>query len=102
MVNDETLCAYIDGELEEVERQRLDKVIAVNPGIALRLEQLRRGDEALRASLMPDESPNVVRPQFGKRRIPAAWIDGASLGAPGGRKSHRGDRRDGRADAASE
>jgi len=60
MVNDETLCAYIDGELDADAHERLDRIIAVNPGIALRLEQLRRADDALRAALAPDEEPKVV------------------------------------------
>ncbi|MGE0741130.1 MAG: anti-sigma factor [Hyphomonadaceae bacterium] len=59
MVNDETLCAYIDGELDGEERARVDRLVLVNPGVALRLKQLRKADAVLRAAFCDDDAAIV-------------------------------------------
>jgi hypothetical protein len=56
--NDETLCAYIDGELAADERARLDQALATDPGLRERLEQLRGVTQLLQEELSaPDDEP---------------------------------------------
>jgi anti-sigma factor RsiW len=52
-ISDETLCAYIDGELDAGERARVEAALADDPEIAARIESLRRADSAIEAAFDP-------------------------------------------------
>lgn len=49
-LNDELLCAYLDGELAEAERAAFETALAADPGARLRLERLRAADQQLKAA----------------------------------------------------
>lgn len=49
-LNDELLCAYLDGELAEAERAAFEAALAADPGARLRLERLREADRQLKAA----------------------------------------------------
>lgn len=61
MVNDETLCAYIDGELDHAERMAVERQAAADPGVALRLRRLRDVDAVLREAF--GEPPAEAEPR---------------------------------------
>ncbi|MFC3076899.1 anti-sigma factor family protein [Phenylobacterium terrae] len=86
-LKDQALMAYVDGELDETQRQALEASIAGDPQLAREVERqraLRAGvqgafagvlDEpvpdrltALIAGEAADEAPLVLRPQFGARK----------------------------------
>ena len=49
-LNDELLCAYIDGELSDAERAAFETALAADPGATLRLARLREADEQMKAA----------------------------------------------------
>lgn len=49
-LNDEMLCAYIDGELDERQRQQVEDGLAADAGARLRLARMREADAQLRAA----------------------------------------------------
>lgn len=51
MVNDEILGAYLDGELDATARGEVERAVAENAGVALRLKRLQQADSALRQAL---------------------------------------------------
>lgn len=51
MVNDEILGAYLDGELDAAARTEIERVVAENGGVALRLKRLQQADSALRQAM---------------------------------------------------
>jgi len=51
-LNDEMLSAYLDGELDDRQRQLVDAHLAADPGARLRLARLREADARLRAAFM--------------------------------------------------
>ncbi len=53
-LNDETLSAYIDGELDDHQRQQVDEALAADPGARLRLARMREADARLRAAFPLD------------------------------------------------
>src|SRR5690606_25924738 len=55
---DAELVRYLDGELDEQGRARLESAIAAAPAVQARLEQLRRRGEALRERLR-EADPHV-------------------------------------------
>ncbi len=59
---DENLSAWLDGELDDAAVEELRAEIEERPGLAARLEQLRRVDEELRALPEP-----AVRPELAER-----------------------------------
>src|SRR5689334_7644998 len=52
-LNDELLCAYLDGELDEAMRARVAAVLDVDAGGRVRLERMRFADERLRRDIPP-------------------------------------------------
>jgi hypothetical protein len=55
-LNDETLSAYLDGELDEAQRKQVDALLATDPGASLRLARMRRADALLRAAFpLPED-----------------------------------------------
>ncbi|MGN7726345.1 anti-sigma factor family protein [Luteimonas sp. 22616] len=51
MPDDDTLQAYVDGELDEVQRRDVDACLAAQPALAARVAQWRRDAAGLRAAL---------------------------------------------------
>lgn len=49
-LNDETLSAYLDGELDEPQRRQVDALLATDPGARQRLARMQRADALLRAA----------------------------------------------------
>jgi len=49
-LNDEMLCAYIDGELDDRQRQQVEDGLAADAGARLRLARMREADAQLRAA----------------------------------------------------
>lgn len=49
-LNDELLCAYLDGELSDAERAAFETALAADAGARLRLERLREADAQVKAA----------------------------------------------------
>ena len=49
-LNDETLSALLDGELDAAQRQQVETALASDPGARLRLARMRTADEQLKAA----------------------------------------------------
>lgn len=49
-LNDETLSAYLDGELDEAQRRQVEALLAADPGARQRLARMQRADALLRAA----------------------------------------------------
>ena len=49
-INDEILCAYLDGALDAPTRAGVEAALDADPGARLRLENMRQADEALRSA----------------------------------------------------
>ena len=50
-LNDELLCAYIDGELDAGQRDQIEQALAQDAGGRLRLSRMRAADERLRVEI---------------------------------------------------
>ena len=50
-LNDELLCAYMDGELDAEMRARVERALVDDAGARVRLERMRLADERLRAEI---------------------------------------------------
>jgi anti-sigma factor RsiW len=48
-LNDELLCAYMDDELDAVQRERVSAALAADAGAQLRLQRMRDADRDLAA-----------------------------------------------------
>lgn len=58
-LNDELLCAYMDGELDAAARARVEQALLDDAGARVRLERMRVADERLRAEIpLPALQPN--------------------------------------------
>jgi hypothetical protein len=58
-LNDELLCAYMDGELEAEMRARVEQALIDDAGARVRLERMRVADERLKADIpLPALQPN--------------------------------------------
>ncbi len=51
-IDDETLAAYLDGELDAEQARRLEAVLEQDPALTARLRAWEQGDQALRLALM--------------------------------------------------
>ena len=57
-ISEETLSAYIDGELSSNERLAVDQALADSPDLRAELNALKSADEIARAAFIPvDEAP---------------------------------------------
>ena len=50
-LNDELLCAYLDGELDPETRARVEQALVDDAGARVRLERMRVADERLKAEI---------------------------------------------------
>ena len=50
-LNDELLCAYMDGELDAGMRARVEQALIDDAGARVRLERMRAADERLKADI---------------------------------------------------
>jgi anti-sigma factor RsiW len=58
-LNDELLCAYMDGELDPQMRVRVEQALVEDAGARVRLERMRAADERLKAEIpLPAVQPN--------------------------------------------
>lgn len=58
-LNDELLCAYMDGELDPEARARVEQALVDDAGARVRLERMRAADERLKAEIpLPALQPN--------------------------------------------
>lgn len=58
-LNDELLCAYMDGELDAAMRARVEQALVDDAGARVRLERMRVADERLKAEIpLPVLQPN--------------------------------------------
>lgn len=58
-LNDELLCAYMDGELDPATRARVEQALVDDAGARVRLERMRVADERLKAEIpLPALQPN--------------------------------------------
>ncbi|WP_143742930.1 anti-sigma factor [Maricaulis sp. W15] len=53
MIDDETLIAFLDGELDEAEMERIAVAIDADPALTDRLERLQLSDQAVRETYQP-------------------------------------------------
>lgn len=58
------LHAYLDGELEAADRQRIEAYLAANPAERSRVESYRRQKALLKAALQHDDHASVSSPRF--------------------------------------
>lgn len=56
-LNDELLCAYLDGELDETARTQLTRALETDAGGRVRLERMRVADARLRREMPPQSRP---------------------------------------------
>jgi hypothetical protein len=54
-LNDELLCSYLDGELDEAARARVAAALEIDAGGRVRLERMRTADQRLRREIPPQE-----------------------------------------------
>lgn len=60
--SDEDLTAYLDGELDDVEADRIERLAAADPAIRLRIDRLAAVDERLRSAFpVEPEEPAIQR-----------------------------------------
>lgn len=86
-LNDEILCAYLDGELDPQASARVRDALAADPGARLRLERLRNADAALRDTLPLPAADALLATLAGRARASASprrsalipWAVAASL-----------------------
>ena len=72
-MDDHMLMAFVDGELDEVGRARVERAVAEDPALKARLEQQRRLRERLAAHYRPtmeEEVPERFRAMLGTNVIP--------------------------------
>jgi anti-sigma factor RsiW len=74
-IDDETLIAYVDGELDEAETRRIEAAIARDPEAAVTVRALREGAAALHAAFaapmreaVPERLRDTVNREFSARR----------------------------------
>ena len=90
-LNDELLCAYMDGELDAEMRARVEKALIDDAGARVRLQRMRVADERLKAEIpLPALQPNdplsarildgkpVVRPSLRLGAVITALAAGAA------------------------
>jgi hypothetical protein len=91
-LNDEMLCAYMDGELDAQLRARVEQALIDDAGARVRLERMRVADERLKteiplAALQPNDplSERILsgKPAGRTARSPVAWAAGISALAAG-------------------
>ena len=70
--DDETLGAYVDGELDDAEREALERALADDPELARRVEAQRQLRQALDAAFAPTLSEPVPERLLRAAREPAA------------------------------
>lgn len=85
-ITDETLMAYVDGELSESERLKVDSAVAADPALQERLEKHRRFrtrmggafagvlDEPVPERLVEAATPSNVVRLADRRRSPLPWM----------------------------
>lgn len=56
-LNDELLCAYLDGELDEAAREQVTRALETDVGGRVRLERMRAADARLRREMPPQSLP---------------------------------------------
>jgi hypothetical protein len=56
-LNDELLCAYLDGELDAAMREQVMHALESDAGGRVRLERMRAADVRLRREILPDAAP---------------------------------------------
>lgn len=94
---DHELQAFVDGELDEVTRERFDALVAEDPALAARVAELRRTNTRLRTAVLeglsrpsnPELDPAAVRGRLKARSASRQWLALAaalalSLGSAGG------------------
>jgi hypothetical protein len=84
-VSDDTLCAYLDDELEPAERSEVERAIAENAELRARLEALRRADAALTTAFDPailGPTPDRLRDIVEKGPGPATVLPFRRRGLP--------------------
>jgi anti-sigma factor RsiW len=88
-LNDELLCAYMDGELDPEMRVRVERALLDDAGARVRLERMRAADERLKAEIplqaaQPDD-PLSARILDGKEIAPSGSLPrGRERGRVGG------------------
>jgi anti-sigma factor RsiW len=70
--DDETLGAYVDGELDDAEREALERALADDPELARRVEAQRQLRQALDAAFAPTLSEPVPERLLRAAREPGA------------------------------
>ncbi len=84
---DAELIRYLDGELDEAERTRMDAALAHDPALAGRLETLRRRNARLRA-LLNATDPSEAEVRAAHDAIVRAHATGAAVGIERGATIH--------------
>ena len=72
-VDDDKLMAFLDGELDEIERRRVDSALAEDPALAARLDEQRRLRDRLQAHYAPvadEEVPERFRAMLESNVVP--------------------------------
>lgn len=95
-LNDELLCAYMDGELDPEMRVRVEQALVDDTGARVRLERMRAADERLKAEIplqasQPDDplSARILDPSSslprarGRARVGTRWAVAVSALAAG-------------------
>lgn len=91
-LNDELLCAYMDGELDADMRARVEKALIDDAGARVRLERMRVADERLKSEIpLPSLQPNDAlserilsgKPAPRAARVSLGWAAGVSALAAG-------------------
>jgi surface antigen len=81
-IDDNTLIAYLDGELDDAAAAGVEKRLARDPALSSRVEEFRRGDDLLRAAFNqsmleanpPKRAPAALNAEKRRvRRIPRQW-----------------------------
>ena len=92
-LNDELLCAYMDGELERGELERVAQALERDAGARLRLARMQTSDARLRAEIplaVHQESDSLARRILETERAPkgaprarrfASWTSGLAIAA---------------------
>lgn len=91
-IDDETLCAYLDGELTDEQAQRVDQLLQDDTQLAARLGQLRAGEQrfgALQVASLPPPSACLNRLLLAPENPPSrprfdwrAWWSGHGVLGP--------------------
>lgn len=77
-IDDEVLCAYIDGELDESARRKVERVIAEDEELEQRLFDLERGDFMLRRAF-PSPAKVTPKPASSPRSSMFHWLQAGAL-----------------------